>query len=293
MREVILWAPPHLQRHSICEEVLAACKIGVRAAGLPARTTSNLHAIGDKHLVIAWGLGHPTAGAEMRKLVKAGASVVGWDLGYWEREGKNRKYRVSIDAIHPQSIVMRRERRPRGYIPPLRDDFAADGHIIIVGMGFKSAQTYAEAAGTWEGKTLKAVKELFPGRRIIFRPRPSGGLARLPGTDSIGGPISGVLKGAALAVCRHSNVAVDAIIANVPAIADDGAAASVCPHAIGASATPLDIDTRRRFLSNLSWFQWTAEEMRQAATWRAIIEMCADAREARNGASPGICGNVA
>lgn len=281
MKKFVLWRPEHLRKHAIADEVLSACMLGIRSLGHTATITSNAEKLDSANVVVTWGLGNPKAATVMQELVADGVSVVGWDLGYWERDGKLRKYRCSIDAIHPQAIVMRREREARPKTPKLIDTYNPLGPVLIIGMGFKSAETYYERPGVWEGTQLRKLREIFPDKRILFKPRPSGGLKRLPGVQAVTGPISQALRGASLAICRHSNVAVDAIIANVPAIADDGAAAAICPHDLRGDIAPLDIDTRTRFLSNLSWFQWTAAEMKQAGTWAAILEMCSDAKETR------------
>ena len=79
--------------------------------------------------------------------------------------------------------------------------------------------------------------------------------------------IADLLKGASLVVCRHSNVAVDACIAGVPVICDDGAAFSL--YRSNTSPTP---EQRMDFLQRLSWWEWDRTEA--GAAWEFIQEMC-------------------
>ena len=272
---VCLWTPGWIEHSAIWRNVRAACSIGLADAGHVVE--ASLEVSEETECVVTWGLGHPASAGVMRGLVKCGVAVVGWDLGYWSR---STHYRVSVNAIHPQAIVMARRREARPGTPTLRSDDNPNGPIVLVGIGRKSAATYDEKPGEWERDTLQRIKDVFPSRRILFRPRERGScLAELPHTETVDGPIEGVLKGASLAVCRHSNVAVDAIIAGVPVIADDGAAAAICPHKIEAKPRKSSYEVRSQFLANLSWFQWSKVEMREPATWRAIAEMVEDAKE--------------
>lgn len=229
-------------------------------------------------LVVTWGLGNPATLDQMRRLNARGVNVVGFDIGYWQRGRPSRKFRFSVNAAHPQATVMALDAPARPGTPPLRSDWSPEGRVVIVGMGYKSADTYGEARGEWERKTLKRVLEIYPAERIVFKPRPVGGIPSLPDIRTDTRHVTEVLRGAAVAICRHSNVAVDAIVAGVPAVADDGAAAAICPHVLTEGLKPLDTALRSRFLANLSWYQWTSEELRSAATWRAILERVEVAR---------------
>ena len=71
--------------------------------------------------------------------------------------------------------------------------------------------------------------------------------------ERIGQAIADLLRGASLAACRHSNVAVDAVVAGVPFEAVDGAAMWLA----GKDYTPAN---RLDFLRRLAWWQWKASE---------------------------------
>ena len=77
-------------------------------------------------------------------------------------------------------------------------------------------------------------------------------------------PIEQVLAGARLVVCRHSNVAVDAVIAGVPFECEDGAA-------YWLQGKPYTVENRLDLLHRLCWWQWTCYEA--PAAWRFIKGM--------------------
>ena len=93
----------------------------------------------------------------------------------------------------------------------------------------------------------------FPGRRIVFKPKGSDPL-RLPCERADPEtPIEELLRGSALVVCRHSNCAVDAVIAGVEFEAEDGAATWLR----GREFTPAN---RLEFLQRLAWWQYKPHE---------------------------------
>lgn len=256
--------------------VLAAVQAGARDAGQRAELVA--HSNGQSRIVVVWGAGHPEVKATIDDVIARGAHVVAWDLGYWQR---GTHFRCSIDAAHPQSVVMRKrwphERWARLGIA-VRDEWNPEGPIILAGMGWKSARMYGEPVGQWERETAVAIRERFPGLDVHFRPKETSATNRreVSGCVTRGGNINAVLHGASLVVCRHSNVAIDAIIAGIPVVAMGGAASAVCPTRLEDVGGPLPDDVRLRFLHNLAWFNWSLDEMREASTWAVIEGMTSD-----------------
>lgn len=280
MRVAVLMPEMFAARPDV-RRALLSCRRGAAAAGHDVEEIADPSEALICDLMVLWGVGHPEMATAAETARRAGAHVLSLDLGYWGRGGPGAHYRISIDAPHPQALVMLRDRdesRFAANMISLRDEFDPAGPIVLVGMGWKSARQYGEPVGEWEASTAAALAERFPGRHIAFRPKPgvaqhcqrAGSLA----VDTR--PIAEVLRGASLVVCRHSNVAIDAIVAGVPVVTEGGAAAAVCqPHAV-AGQEPLDSGTRRRFLANLAWFQWTSAELSKAETWGVFAEMIAD-----------------
>jgi hypothetical protein len=227
--------------------------------------------------IVLWGLGHPRAQELLREARGRGVTVIGWDLGVWKRASH---FRVSINDAHPRQYVMAKARpldrlHADGLV--LRQDADPGGPVYLIGIGWKSADTYGEQPGAWEDRTLERIRAAWPGQRVIFRPKRGGG-SHAPHGIPIAAPtvsIEQLLRGAAAVYCRHSNVAVDAIVAGVPAIAEDGAAAAVCPNepALGRLPVTLPLEVRTAFLGNLAWFQWSEAEIARPACWAVIDDI--------------------
>jgi hypothetical protein len=80
-------------------------------------------------------------------------------------------------------------------------------------------------------------------------------------------PIEIVLSGASLVVCRHSNVALDACIAGIPVVCEDGIASTLYGNDINNPIMPT-LEQRRQLIANAGWWQWSPTEARQA--WEFI-----------------------
>jgi hypothetical protein len=213
--------------------------------------------VGDHRWLMLWGVGRPAHAAAWRR---HRGPVAMWDLGYLaRREGY---YRVGVNHWHPtpaqiDATTNDPSRFERLEIA-LRNDSDPAGPIVLVGMGPKSHAFVKDS--TWEARTHAALRDEFPGRRIVFRPKPGKPVPRLDCELSTGS-IEDALRGASLVVCRHSNVAVDAAIAGVPARCEDGIARWL-------RGRPFDETTRRDFLARVAWWQWKPEEAGEA--WRFL-----------------------
>src|SRR5207247_6184250 len=121
---------------------------------------------------------------------------------------------------------------------------------------------------TWERAALLRIRRVYPVRPIIYRPKNEDGTI-LPGTRKMAGmPIEQVLRRASLVMCRHSNVAVDACIAGVPAVCEDGAASWLYNNDLENPTNPT-YEQRLRFLRNLAWWQWRPTEAAQC--WQFLL----------------------
>lgn len=186
--------------------------------------------------------------------VASGGYALCWDLGYFGRTKVTGYLRVSINHHHPQAWLSRTEPKPERWEAhgiELREDYSPAGPIVLVGVGPKSHKFLGTQG--WELSKLKELRARFPGRRIVYRPKPGSPGAALDCETDNRPKIEDVLKGAALVVCRHSNVAVDAAIAGVPIECEDGAA-------IWLQGKPYTRETRLDFLRRLSWWQWCPSE---------------------------------
>lgn len=232
-------------------------------AGAPASAVASPVYTGTRRLLMLYGPGAPHRLPIVRRHVARGGRVAMWDLGYWNRE---RAMRLSVDDLHPSAehLVLAPEGPGRRSFD-LREDADLEGPILLVGLGPKSAWAYG--AEQWASGKVRELRERFPGRRIVWRPKK--GAEPLDGLPAeIGAPIEEALKGCSLVVCRHSNVAVDAAVAGIPVECDDGAALALYRDNPAPSR-----EQRAEFLRRLSWWNWSIDEA--PAAWRWVEKVCA------------------
>lgn len=203
-----------------------------------------------------YGIGDPTRTINRRQHLDAGGRVIIWDVGYYGRKKAMGILRCSINHDHPQAYFDQTPTKPQRWAESgisLIDVHNPKGHIILVGMGPKTHVLLGHGAANWEADKLKDLKKRFPGRKIIYRPKPNRTYPVLTCATDNTSKIEDLLVGAALVVCRHSNVAVDAAIAGVPFECEDGAA-------MWLQKRPFTVENRLEFLQKLAWWQWNKEE---------------------------------
>lgn len=246
------------------KKMLAAMVEAAPALGI--RTVLSRRLSGSIPLVMSYGLGHPQRRVWTEAHKRAGGRVVGWDLGYWHRD-KPLEFgmRLTIDDDHPHRLVkaMLGKAAPERWASAgieLREDFYAAGPVILCGMGAKQRRLQGWIGQQWERKRLEGLKRRFPARRILYRPkRPESSLG---GCGFAGGGIEDALRGASLLVCAHSNTAIDACIAGIPAECDDGAAFALYE----GNPAPTRAE-RLAFLEACAFWQWNPTEAKEAWTF--------------------------
>ena len=224
--------------------------------------------VGDCDVLMVYGTGHPIRRPWWNKQLGRGGRCIGWDLGYWKHKDDGTcRMRVTIDADHPQRLL-RPELATRwdGEGIALREEASRHGPVVVVGLSSKALRMHGLSRLQWEGAAIAKARAALPDREVVFRPkrdtdpRPGNVVSR------VGGPIEDVIRGASLVICRHSNVAIDACIAGVPVVCQDGAAAALYgsdikqPRAVTAAQ-------RLEFLRSLAWWQWRPEEAPEAWTY--------------------------
>lgn len=226
------------------------------------------HYVGDCEILMTYGTGHPIRRPWWKAHRAAGGRCIGWDLGYWLRkEATTFRMRATIDEDHPHAMI--RPESPQRFDDDhlkLRNVYRKDGHIILVGLTRKSNVSYKSEPLEWERRQYKRLLGIYPGRPIIFRPKrakdPTPPGVRVMVRQSI----EELLQDAALVVCRHSNVAVDACFAGVPVVCEDGAARAIYGSDLAKPRVPSEAE-RREFLRSLAWWQWKPEEAPEAWTY--------------------------
>lgn len=217
--------------------------------------------------LMLWGVGRSGHGAARDAQLARGGHAYLWDMGYFGRRKREGYLRVSIDHQHPQQWLDLTSSDPSRWDEhgiALREDFTPKGHVVLVGMGPKS-HAFLKTQG-WEQAKLAELRRRFPGRRIVFRPKPGRPHPEIACEVNATDSIERVLKGASLVVCRHSNVAIDACIAGIPFECEDGAASWI-------QGKPYTQATRLDLLRRLAWWQWKPEETAQA--WKFLLGITA------------------
>lgn len=224
----------------------------------------------DDCLLITYGLG----GADRLPIANRhranGEKFVAFDAGYWGRSNPvlDRPYRLAINGFHPQADVMRgpypgSERWAQSGLK-MRATGNSRGPILLVGNAPKSIRI---GAAGWSQAKLAEIRKAFPGRKVLYRPKPKRPVEPVKADGLATGDIEDVLAGAALVVCRHSNVAVDACRLGVPVVCDDGAASAIYPNDLEQWEAQPSIDRRAEFLHRLAWWQWSMTEAKTPKFW--------------------------
>lgn len=228
-------------------------------------------------VLLVYGLGGANRHQVGMDHVAAGGRLVALDVGYWQRVGGGRRWRVAIDGFHSPQYVMRGPdpgaARFRQAGLKVHGDRRIDGPIMLVGNAPKSNRVGAQG---WSARKARELRQAFPGREVLYRAKPKRPLE--PGVDYNGvieGGIDEALRRVSLVVCRHSNVAVDACRLGVPVVCDDGAAAAIYPQSLADYRRQPDFELRREFLHRLAWWQWSMDEGPQFWAWlEGVLEQC-------------------
>jgi hypothetical protein len=237
------------------EGMLRALAAAAKDAGDQVTETSKFKGASD--WLVLFGVGADVNNRARKAQIARGARALLWDMGYMERKKVVGHLRMSINTDHPPQYLDQTSGDASRFDPlgiALREDHDPDGPILLIGLGRKSRAYLGQP--NWEAKNYAALAARFPGRPIVYRPKGEDDLV-LPCKKDGTTPIEDLLRGAALVVCRHSNVAVDAAIAGVPFEAEDGAAMWLQQREF----TP---ENRLEFLRRLAWWQWKSTEAAQA-----------------------------
>jgi hypothetical protein len=204
-------------------------------------------------------------------------SAVYIDLGYWGRRQGGRwsgYHKISVNARHPTDYFQRRRHdasraKALGVVP---QPWRRGQHILLAGMGDKGARAEGFEPEAWERKAIEVLRE-FTQRPIIYRPKPSWKRARpLPGVgfSPRTEEVETVLRNCHAVVTHHSNVAVDGIVAGVPAFAWAGVATRMGSQDLAHIENPPRPEGREQWIADIAWCQWSIAEMAEGLPWRHL-----------------------
>lgn len=249
---------------------------GVRRGGDEAILVANFQPLDDADIGFAYGWGHPKM---FDAYQKRGGTFVYADLGWWDRKPALRPN----DGYH-KLVVGARD--PVAYFRGKHDDsrmnalgikiapWRTEGRtIVLAGMSAKSAKTRGFAPYEWERAAIERIRQ-HTDRPIVFRPKPSWAEAKpIDGCrfSPPGQVLAEALQKCWAVVTLHSNVAVDALCAGIPCVAEEGVAACLSGtyEALDAPELP---DGREQLVADIAWQQWSTDEMRVGLAWRHLKE---------------------
>lgn len=203
----------------------------------------------------------------------AGRVTVIFDCGYFRRErklGDDMHFRVSINEYHPTGLPAADSTRWDALGLSLEDLYKPDGHILLVGRGKKARRKAGTIKPVWETQALEALRTAYPGREIIYRPKKMPWESLKGATTNATSRIRDLCKGCALVYTHSSNVANEAILYGVPAVAVGGPAADVCASELPGGR--LSRGQRADYLHRLAYWQWSVREIRQGVMWPWLLK---------------------
>jgi hypothetical protein len=254
---------------------------GARRCGLPvdlkASTTYRKGQPARHQVALFYGLAHGLRDV-LADFRATGRKAIYIDLGYWGRRKRTRfdgYHKLVLNDRHPTAYFQRVPKSPERFIAhgvpilPWREE---GDHILVVGMSAKAAAAEGLVAESWERQTIAQLRQLTK-RPIIYRPKPNW-----DGSRPIEGaryereqPLEEALRGAHAVVARHSNVAVDALLAGIPCICPHGVASVLSGHDLSQIETPPMPAGREQWAADLAHVQWSIAEMESGAAWSYLI----------------------
>lgn len=224
-------------------------------------------------------------GVKSRELYQAyyqqGTHVVYLDKGYTRhaRPGPVKVWeywRVSVDAHHP-TLYLGRPDMPGDRVDDLgivlKSWRRKGDQIVLAGSSQKYHDFYGLRHPTqWAQKLVKQIQTAAPGRRIIYRPKPSWKEAvPIEGTEfSRQGDIYDVLENAWALVTHGSNAVFEAVCEGIPCVVlGDAVAKPISSTSVEEIESPIlaNYEARHQWLANLAYWQWTLPELAGGNAW--------------------------
>lgn len=222
--------------------------------------------------LVVYGPGGPDRFPAVQEQIRLGRAALLFDIGYWDRAGYGRKYRFSLNDLHPlpKYILAGPTPSSKRYDQsglPIRQNAAtaAMKRVLLVGNAPKAC---AVGARGWTSKKASQIRVLMPEHSIAWRPKP--GRPREARVDHDSVSIENIVKavaGSTLVVCKHSNVAIDACIQGVPVVCENGAASAIYPSRLQDRELQPSFEQRKEFLHRLAYWQWSQYETNDFWGW--------------------------
>jgi hypothetical protein len=182
------------------------------------------------------------------------------DLGWWRRERGHHRllYKARAPDLSGPPCQDDRWRRLRVRVLPWRTPSAIRPVVLVSGMSAKAAATWGLRSQEWEQTAIDRLR--FLACHVLYRPK--GPERALPGAQLVDHqtPIEQVLRHVDATVSHGSGVAIDALVAGIPAYQETD---QRWPWALSLKTLlemrePAD---RAQALHRLAYRQWTPAEL--------------------------------
>lgn len=208
------------------------------------------------------------------KAYKEKSTAVYIDLGYWKRRitGKYDGYhKIAVNSRHPTAyfqICQHDDKRFQQMDIEIKPWQAAGEHILLAGMSGKAAWAEGFKPEAWERQAARQLR-LATSRKILYRPKPNwSGATIIPGTFyQRNVELKDNLANCHAVVTHHSNIAVDAILAGIPAFSEQGVASVMSCKEISSIDMPTMSMNREQWAADIAWCQFTMAEMETGLPW--------------------------
>jgi hypothetical protein len=207
-----------------------------------------------------------------------GLKAVYIDLGYFGRHDGGRWsgfHKLAINSRHPTEYFQRvahSSRRADALKVRIHPWRPRAPYILLAGMGDKGALAEGFQPEEWERKAIDEIRK-YTDRPIIYRPKPSWKDAKpIEGTkfspkDEL---LRRLLMDCHAVVTHHSNVAVDGLVDGIPAFCWEGVATPLSLQDLSKIEDPIRPDTRRQWVNDLAYTQFSIAEMHSGRAWRHL-----------------------
>lgn len=213
---------------------------------------------------------------------KAKGRAVYIDLGYWGRREGGRwtgYHKVAVNARHPTAYY-RRPAHPGArferFNVPIRPWAVRSKRapILLCGMGDKAARAEGYEPEAWERWVITQIRR-YTDRPILYRPKPSWKQARPIegcGFSPKARELAQELDQAWAVVTHHSNAAVEAVLAGVPAFCWYGVGVDMAARRLSLIEEPHypTRPEREQWAADIAYTQWSVAEMRTGAPWHHL-----------------------
>lgn len=197
------------------------------------------------------------------------------DLGYWRREGMQGYHKVVVNGRHPTAYFQRKRHNDDRLkalgvaIAPWR---IRGRNILLAGMGYKASVIAEHIAFESFERDAAAKLAAHSKRAVYYRPKPNDERSRpIEGTTFARDlDLDRMLHNCHAVVTHHSNVAVDALVAGIPAFCWQGVAAPMALQDLARIEKPWFPGCRHDWACDISYCQWSVPEMAEGLPWRYL-----------------------